>query len=249
MTITVLTLFPDMIRAIARESILGRALKAGLFRLEVVDIRDFSGNRYGKVDDALFGGGTGMLMMCQPVYDAHQKALQDGPSPARTIYLSPKGAPLTQGKVEALSGESHLVLLCGHYEGIDQRVLDAVADEEISIGDYVLTGGELAAMVVVDAVARRIPGVLPDAAAYENESHADGLLEHPQYTRPSEWMGRSVPPVLLSGHHARIVEWKRRMSLVETLRKRPDLLTSASLSEDDLLALEEEIRMGGSSPK
>ena len=238
MKVTVLTLFPELIQAAVGTSITGRALASGVFDLETIDIRAFAINSYGKVDDYCFGGGTGMLMMCQPVFDAHRKALESSPGSARkTIYLSPKGPVFHQKKAVELSGLDHLILLCGHYEGVDQRVLDEIVDEELSIGDFVLTGGELAACVVIDAVARLIEGVLPNEDAYSRESHMAGLLEYPQYTRPAEWHGMRVPDVLLSGHHANIVKWQDRAALVETCRKRPDMFDQLKLDADAYAAL------------
>jgi tRNA (guanine37-N1)-methyltransferase len=236
----VLTLFPSLIRAVAGESILGRACAAGLLSVDAVDIRDFAGNAYGKVDDAPYGGGRGMLLQCGPVFDAWRAAGERlGAERPHTVFLSPQGRPFDQRKAEELAGRGAVVLLCGHYEGVDQRVLDEIVDEEISLGDFVLTGGELPALAVIDAVARLIPGVLPDESAYREESHGDGLLEHPHYTRPAEWHGRSVPDVLLSGHHERIVAWRRKMSLVATMRKRPDLFGRIRLEKGEGEALAE----------
>ncbi len=243
MKVTVLTLFPDMIQQAVGTSITGRALSSGLFELETVDIRDHAINDYGKVDDYCFGGGTGMLMMCQPIHDAHQSALERSPGPnRRTIYLSPKGPVFNQAKAVELSGLEHLILLCGHYEGVDQRVLDEIVDEELSIGDFVLTGGELAALVVIDAVARLIDGVLPNAEAYSRESHMAGLLEHPHYTRPAIWHGKPVPDVLLSGHHANILKWQEEASLLETCLKRPDLFDRLKLDQAQYAAVATSLR-------
>ncbi len=247
MKFTVLTLFPEQVRNFLETSITGRAMNKGVFSLETVQIRDFSGNAYRKVDDTMFGGGTGMLMMCEPVYSAWKSVAEpetevactldftvnDAPARPHTIFLSPKGKVFDQEKAIELSKYEHLVLLCGHYEGIDQRVLETIVDEEISIGDYVLTGGEMAACVLIDAIARMIPGVLPDSSAYEEESHMGGVLEAPQYTKPEKWHDKSVPSVLLSGHHAKIKEWKRLNSLYETWMKRPDLLDKLSISRED----------------
>ena len=244
MKFTVLTLFPEQVRSFLETSITGRAMKKGVFSLETVQIRDFSGNAYNKVDDTMFGGGTGMLMMCEPVYEAWKsiaepvtpvgsEPLCDAPVHPHTIFLSPKGQVFSQAKAIELSKYEHLVFLCGHYEGIDQRVLDEIVDEELSIGDYVLTGGEIAACAVIDSISRMIPGVLPDASAYQEESHMGGVLESPQYTRPEVWHERTVPNVLLSGHHAKIVEWKRLSSLYDTWQKRPDLFNRIALSADD----------------
>ena len=261
MKFTVLTLFPEQVRSFLETSITGRAIKKDVFQLETVQIRDFSGNSYRKVDDTMFGGGTGMLMMCEPVYEAWRSVIDQNatvdfvtnqdttgeiaPVRPHTVFLSPKGQVFTQEKAIELSKYQHLVLLCGHYEGIDQRVLETIVDEELSIGDYVLTGGEIAACVVIDAVSRMIPGVLPDSSAYENESHMGGVLEAPQYTRPEIWHEKTVPAILLSGHHAKILEWKRLTSLYETWQKRPDLLDRLSLSADDwkaILQIKEESR-------
>ena len=241
MNITILTLFPEVIDAVLGKSIIGRAVDAGILSIRAVDIRDFAPNRYGKVDDTLYGGGTGMLMMCQPVYDAWC-SVTGGQKKGRTLYMSPKGKVFHQQMAVSLAKEEELILLCGHYEGIDQRVLDEIVDEEISIGDYVLTGGEIAACTVVDAVARLIPGVLPDEDAYRDESHMNYALEHPQYTKPAVWNGRAVPEVLLSGHHRNIRDWKRIRGLYETLRKRPDLFDRMEIGTSDL---EELIRIIG----
>jgi tRNA (guanine37-N1)-methyltransferase len=229
-----MTLFPEQVRSFLETSITGRALKKGIFQLDTVQIRDFCQNRYGKVDDTMYGGGTGLLMQCGPVYDAHRSICStSGEQKPYTVFMSPKGNVFNQHKAVELSQKDHLIILCGHYEGIDQRVIDEIVDEEISIGDYVLTGGEIAACVVIDAIARMIPGVLPDASAYENESHMGGVLEAPQYTKPETWLGESVPSILLSGHHEKIREWKRKMSLYETWKKRPDLFNQLTVSQDD----------------
>jgi len=245
MKVTVLTLFPDLIQAAVGTSITGRALASGVFELETINIRDFAVNAYGKVDDACFGGGTGMLMMCQPVLDAHGRALENSPGHVRkTVFLSPKGPVFRQQKAIELSSLDNLILLCGHYEGIDQRVLDEIVDEELSIGDFVLTGGELAACVVIDAVARLIEGVLPNEDAYSRESHMAGLLEYPQYTRPAEWHGKRVPDVLLSGHHANIVKWQERAALLETCRKRPDMFDRLKLDAEAYASLATDLAEG-----
>jgi tRNA (guanine37-N1)-methyltransferase len=228
MRISVLTLFPEIIQANLSSSIIGRALQEGLFELEVIQIREFSVNSYGKVDDYCYGGGTGMLLMAEPVWQAWQTACRFSGG-RRTIYLSPKGQVFNQAKAAELIQYDHLILVCGHYEGIDQRVLDRIVDEEISLGDYVLTGGELAACVVADALLRLVPGVLPNEEAYGRESHAEGLLEYPQYTRPSCWQGQSVPEVLLSGHQSKIDEWQHLESLRLTLMNRPDLFNRQKL--------------------
>jgi len=240
MKLSVLTLFPELIESVLNSSVIGRARTAGLFELEIVQIRDFAVNQYGKVDDACYGGGTGMLMMAEPIYQAWCSVTGKNPSelnpdhlPGRlTVYCSPRGQVFHQEKAcELVKSVDHLVLICGHYEGVDQRVIDLIADVELSIGDYVITGGELAACVIADAVLRLVPGVLPDETAYTNESHMDHLLEHPQYTRPAEWRDRRVPDVLMSGHQAKIESWKFAESVRQTLINRPDLIRQRSLDE------------------
>lgn len=241
MKFTVMTLFPEQVSSFLATSITGRAIRNGLLDLATVQIRDYCQNRYGKVDDTMYGGGTGLLMQCEPVYRAYEDicASHHGEK-VHTVYLTPKGSVFDQKKAIELSKRPHVNLLCGHYEGIDQRVLDRIVDEEISIGDFVLTGGEIAACVIIDAVSRMIPGVLPDASAYENESHMDGVLEAPQYTKPEVWDNRRVPEVLLSGHHEKIRIWKHRMSLYETWIRRPDLFAKLSPTNEDWLFLLEE---------
>lgn len=231
MKFTVLTLFPEQVEHAVRHSIIGRALEAGMLSLTCVDIRDFAINDYGQVDDAPFGGGRGMVMRCEPIYDAWRSVVAEG-SDVRTLVMSPAGAVFDDAMARELAEEPALVLVCGHYEGIDARVIDAIGAEEVSIGDFVLTGGELAAAVMIDAIGRQVPGVLPDEEASDLESFADGLLEWPQYTRPREWRGRSVPDVLVSGHDANIHEARRVAQVIETLKKRPDLLVNASIDLD-----------------
>lgn len=221
MKITVLTLFPEMFSALDA-SILGRAKSKGLLETEFVNIRDFAANKHKKTDDYPFGGGAGMVMSCQPVYDAVLAC--DPEHSCRRIYLSPKGRLLCQSLVQEYAGGQDLLLLCGHYEGVDQRVLELLFDEELSIGDYVLTGGELPAMVLIDCVARYLPDVLHSAQSVEEESFSAGLLEYPQYTRPEEFLGLKVPEVLLSGNHAKIAEWRREQSFKITAERRPELL-------------------------
>jgi tRNA (guanine37-N1)-methyltransferase len=225
MRIDIATLFPEMCERVLSESIIGRARLSGAVDIFCHDIRTFTENKHRRVDDKPYGGGTGMVMAAQPIHDCIISIMtQINPASPRLIYLSPQGKPLTQNLVKELSKESNLILLCGHYEGVDQRVLDALEFEEISIGDYVVTGGELPALVLTDAVVRLQEGVLPDEEAYTIESHYNGLLEFPQYTRPEVWNGRAVPEALLSGHHERIQQWRKEMSLEITKRKRPDLL-------------------------
>lgn len=223
MRIEIATLFPEMCEAVLSESIIGRARKAGLITVNCHNIRDYTLDKHRRVDDKPFGGGMGMVMQAEPIFRCWQAVCEQLGERPYTIYLSPQGRTLTQGRAVELSDMSSLFLLCGHYEGIDQRVLDKIIDEEISIGDYVLTGGELPALVLTDTVARMCSGVLPSAEAFEEESHFSGLLEHPQYTRPEIWEGEGVPEVLLSGHHLNIARWKHEESLRVTCEKRPDL--------------------------
>lgn len=229
----VLTLFPDMFYAVLGDSIIGRAQENGLIELNLINIRDFSKNKHRKTDDYPFSGGGGMLMTPQPVYDAYMSVAGGKEKKPHTIYLSPQGKNFNQKRAKELSQMEEIVLLCGHYEGIDQRVIDMIADEEISIGDFVLTGGEIPAMAVIDAVSRMIPGVLANEKSYGDESHFDGLLEYPQYTQPREFMGRKIPEILISGHHKNIEKWKREQSLAVTKKKRPELLETAELSDED----------------
>lgn len=238
MTVNILTIFPEMFESVFSASILGRAREQGLLDIRLTDIRPYSASKHKNTDDYPFGGGAGMVMMAQPIMDAMADVTAAHPD-AKRIYLGPRGRKLTTALAKELAQEKELILLCGHYEGVDQRALDACIDEEISIGDYILTGGELAAMVLTDCVARFIPGVLGSAESPEEESFSDGLLEYPQYTRPRELDGRTVPDVLLSGDHAKIRAWRRRESLAATARFRPDLLETADLSESDLKILKE----------
>ncbi len=219
MKFDVLTLFPEMFEMM-KESIIGRAIKKDLIEIHTVNMRDFSKDKHKKVDDTVYGGGAGMLIRPDIVMDSYLSVKSDK---AKVIYLSPQGKTLNQQKVVELAKEEHLILLCGHYEGIDQRVLDKIVDEEISIGDYVLTGGELPAMVLIDSVSRYVDGVLSRGSTVD-ESFSDGLLEYPQYTRPEVFEGEKVPEILLTGHHAKIEEWRKQEALKRTLEKRPDLL-------------------------
>ena len=238
MTVDILTVFPEMFESVFSASILGRAREQGLLDVRLTDIRAFSAAKHKNTDDYPFGGGAGMVMTAQPILDSMAAVSASLPN-ARRIFLGPRGRKLTSALARELAAEESLILLCGHYEGVDQRALDACIDEEISIGDYILTGGELAAMVLTDCVARFIPGVLGCAESPEEESFSDGLLEYPQYTRPRDLDGRLVPEVLLNGDHAKIRAWRRRESLRATLRFRPDLLETADLSPDDLKMLKE----------
>jgi len=238
MKITILTIFPEMFESVLNSSIMGRAREQGLVEVECVDIRPFSDRKHKNTDDYPFGGGAGMVMLAQPIMDAMQHVTGENFS-GRRIYMGPRGTTLTTAKARELAKEEHLVLLCGHYEGVDQRALDSCIDEEISIGDYILTGGELAAMVLTDAVSRFIPGVLGSGESAEEESFSDGLLEYPQYTRPRELNGMEVPEVLLSGDHAKIKAWRRQESLRATKKFRPDLLEKAELTPKEKKLLEE----------
>ena len=238
MRIDILTLFPEMCNTVMQESIIGRAQKAGKVEIVCTNIRDFAGNKHNKVDDTSYGGGMGMIMAANPIYECYKSLYNETEEKPHLVYLSPKGAKFNQEKAVELSKLDRLVLLCGHYEGIDQRVIDEIVDEEISIGDFVLTGGELPALTVADAVCRMLPGVLSEDICFEEESHFDGLLEYPQYTKPAVWHDREVPEVLLSGNHAKINEWRRVQSLQITMEKRPDMLCMENLSEKDKKLLE-----------
>ena len=226
--IDILTLFPDSIRGVLGESILGRAAAKGILDIRCHQIRDYTDNRQRQVDDYPYGGGWGQVMYAQPLKSCLDAALADaGDRKTRVIYLSPQGQPFSQTKARQLRADyDHLVLVCGHYEGVDERFIEACVDEELSLGDFVLTGGEIAAMAVADCVCRMVPGVLADEQCYTGESHWDGLLEYPQYTRPEEWEGRKVPEVLLGGNHGEIEEWRRMQSLERTMKKRPDLFAA-----------------------
>src|SRR5512136_680973 len=232
MRIDILTLFPNMFSSPLRESILGRAVEKGLIQIQTINIRDFALDKHQVVDDAPYGGGQGMVMKVEPIARAIESVKAQIPS-ARTIYLTPQGKPFHQDLARRLSGQSHLILLCGRYEGVDERVRELFIDEEISIGDYVLTGGELAAMVLVDAVSRFIPGVLGSDRSAEEDSFFNSLLEYPQYTRPFEFKGCRVPEVLLSGNHSAISLWRKREAIRRTSLSRPDLLARASLTDEE----------------
>ena len=238
MKIKVFTIFPEMLRPYLSESILGRAIEKGLLEVELIDIRAYSQNKHKNTDDYPFGGGAGMVMLAQPIVDAIEQNTPEGAKPHR-IYLSPRGRTLNQKIVEELAQQEELYLLCGHYEGVDQRALDLVIDEEVSIGDYVLTGGELGAMVIIDSVSRLIPGVLGSEESSVDESFSSGLLEYPQYTRPREFRGMEVPEVLLNGNHAHINRWRRNESLRLTKERRPDLLENFPLDKKDKLFMQQ----------
>ena len=228
MKFDILTLFPEMFEPV-KQSIIGKAVEKDLLEINLINIRDFSKDKHKKVDDTVYGGGAGMLLRPDVVYDAFESVKDEN---AKVIYLTPKGKVLSQKKVEELSKEKHLIFLCGHYEGIDQRVLDIIKPEEISIGDYVLTGGEIPAMVLIDSVSRYVGGVITDESTSE-ESFSEGLLEYPQYTRPEEFLGVKVPDVLKSGHHENIRKWRRKEALRETFLKRPELLEKLELTKEE----------------
>ena len=214
-------------------SIIGRAMANELLTIEAVNIRDFAENKHNRVDDYTYGGGAGMLMQAGPVYGAYRSVAEKAKSKPRVIYLSPQGQTFSQSMAEEFAQEEELIFLCGHYEGIDERVLEEIVTDYVSIGDYVLTGGELPAMVMIDAVSRLIPGVLHNDTSAEFESFQDNLLEYPQYTRPEEWHGKKVPEILLSGHHANIEKWRREQSVIRTAERRPDLLEKADLTQKE----------------
>ena len=233
MNFYVATLFPEQIDSYLNTSITGRAITKGAISLECIQMRDFAPNNYGRVDDTIYGGGTGMMIRCEPVYGACQKAAELAGEKPYTVFMSPKGNVFNEKKAHELASHKNLLIICGHYEGIDARVTDMVCDEEISIGDYVLTGGETAAIVVIDAVARLVPGVLPNEEAYTVESHTGNLLEAPQYTMPAEWNGKTVPEVLRNGNDALIKEYNKAAALCDTLKRRPDLFDKEVVSEEE----------------
>lgn len=237
MNFHIMTLFPALVAGGLSESITGRAAEKGLITVNTVNIRDFAGNKYGHVDDYTYGGGAGMLIQAEPVYRAYQSVAERLPSkkPPRVLYMTPQGAPFCQRMAEELSEEENLVLLCGHYEGIDERVLEMIVTDYVSIGDFVLTGGELPAMMIVDAVSRLVPGVLGSDESAVYESFYNGLLEYPQYTRPETFMGKRVPSVLLSGHHKNIEDWRFEQSLERTRERRPDLYEAYIAEHEDAL--------------
>jgi len=239
MRFDILTLFPEMFERTLGESIIGRAKDKGIFEINYTNIRDFAGNKHNRVDDYPYGGGAGMVMQAEPVYSAWESITKQLDYKPKTIYLSPQGKTFRQSTAKRLAKEKHIILICGHYEGLDQRVIDEIVDEEISIGDFVLTGGELAAMAVVDATARLLPGVLSSEESFSEESHFAGLLEYPQYTRPAVWHGEQVPETLQSGDHKKIAEWKRKMSIYVTFKKRRGMLAKAKLTEKEKKFVEE----------
>ena len=227
----ILTLFPDMVEQGLHTSIIGRAVEKGLLAIEAVNIRDYTLDKHKKVDDYPYGGGAGMVMQAQPIYDAYLSIVEKIGYRPRTIYLTPQGPLFTQQAAKEFALEEDVILLCGHYEGVDERVLEEIVTDYISIGDYVLTGGELPAMVLVDAISRMVPGVLKNQESGETESLEGNLLEYPQYSRPEVWREKAVPPILLSGNHQKVDEWRREQSILRTKERRPDLFERAELSE------------------
>ncbi|MGI5979014.1 MAG: tRNA (guanosine(37)-N1)-methyltransferase TrmD [Oscillospiraceae bacterium] len=255
MRIDIMTLFPDTMRALLGESILGRAAAKDIIEINCIQIRDFTENKQGQVDDYSYGGGWGCVMMAQPLKSCLDFVKECAPGrKTRVIYMSPQGQTLTQAKARELKENyDHLILVCGHYEGVDERFIEACVDEEISIGDFVLTGGEIPAMALTDCVCRMVPGVLSDEECYTGESHWDGLLEYPQYTRPETWEGRSVPPILLSGHHANVAKWRRKQAIIRTRQRRPDMyekLEFTTKADKKLLAeIEQELAQSETDAK
>ncbi len=238
MQIDIMTLFPEAVDAMMNESIIGRARRDGKLGIGYYQIRDYTKNKQKQVDDYPYGGGLGMVMYADALYNCWADIKSKDPE-AYTIYMSPQGKVFNQEMAKTLSHDySHLIIVCGHYEGIDERFIEECVDEEISIGDFVLTGGEIPAMAITDAIARMLPGVLSDEECFSEESHFDGLLEYPQYTRPAVWHDREVPEILLSGHHANIKKWRREQSIIRTFRKRPDMLESAPLTPKERLIVE-----------
>ncbi len=238
MRIDIMTLFPDMCSSVLSESIIGRARAGGKVEINTVDIRDYTLDKHKRVDDKPYGGGMGMVMAPQPIFDCFKAICEQCGKRPHLLYMTPQGKTLNQERVKELSKLDNIAILCGHYEGIDERVIEELQPEEISVGDYVLTGGELPALIVADSISRMLPGVLSDDECFEEESHYNSLLEYPQYTHPAEWNGREVPEVLLSGHHAKVDKWRREQSLLRTKERRPDMLENAELSKEDKLFLD-----------
>lgn len=232
--VDILTLFPEMFESVLGNSIIGRAVNNGILEINCIQIRDFAFNKHRQVDDYPYGGGQGMVMQAEPIFLAYQSVCEGLSYKPLTIYMSPQGKTFRQSAAKRFAKKKHIVILCGHYEGVDQRVLDEIIDLEVSMGDFVLTGGEIAAMAVVDATARMIPGVLACEDAFSDESHFGGLLEYPQYTRPAVWHGKEVPEVLMNGNHKLIQEWKRKSAIENTFRKRRGMLSRAKLDKKDM---------------
>ena len=239
MRIDIMTLFTDMCDSVLNESIIGRARQAGKVEINTVDIRDFSIDKHRHVDDKPYGGGNGMVMLAEPIYRCYNSICEQIGKKPHLVYMTPQGKTLTQQRVKELSKLDNIVILCGHYEGVDERVIDELQPEEISIGDYVLTGGELPALILADSISRMLDGVLSNDECFEEESHYNSLLEYPQYTHPAVWNGREVPEVLLSGHHQNVDKWRRKQSIKRTYERRPDMLENAELTKEDLKYIEE----------
>ena len=233
MNFHVLTLFPEMIEQGVNTSITGRAIQNNLISVNAINIRDFAGNKYGQVDDYPYGGGAGMVMQPGPVYRSYESVVEKIGYTPRVLYMTPQGKVFNQGMAEEFAKEKDIVFLCGHYEGIDERVLEMIVTDNVSIGDYVLTGGELPSMVMIDAISRLVPGVLNNEVSAEFESFNDNLLEYPQYTRPAKFMEKDVPPILLSGDHGKVDRWRRNQSILRTMERRPDLMEKAKLDKED----------------
>lgn len=239
MKIDLITLFPEMCEAVLSESIIGRARKSGAIELKCRQLRDFAFDKHRRVDDTVYGGGMGMLLKCEPIALCYEALCAERGCKPYFVYMSPQAKPLTQDKLKELSQKENICVLAGHYEGVDQRIIDEFIDEEISIGDYVLTGGELPALVFIDALSRLVPGVLSNDECFTEESHYNGLLEYPQYTKPQSWRGLEVPPVLYSGDHKKVDRWRFEQSLRNTLKKRPDMLDNRELSDEETRLLKE----------
>lgn len=232
MRIDILTLFPEMCKMVMGESIIGRAIENGVLEINCHQIRDYTYDKHNRVDDYPYGGGKGMLLLAEPLADCFENVCKVAGTRPYLIYMSPQGRVLTQDKIKEISSYNNIAILCGHYEGVDERFIEEFVDEQISIGDFVLTGGELPALILADAVSRMVPGVLSDIECFKDESHYNGLLEYPQYTRPDVWRGKKVPEVLLSGHHANILKWRYEQSLLRTAERRPDLLEKIKLKKE-----------------
>ena len=239
MRIDILTLFPEMCETVLSESIIGRAREENKVEINCRQIRDYSTDKHRRVDDTPYGGGMGMVMQVQPIYDCYMSLCEDIGKKPHLIFMSPQGKVLTQKRVKELAEMENIAILCGHYEGVDERVIEEIVDEEISVGDYVLTGGELPALILADSVSRMLPGVLKNDEAYTEESHYNSLLEYPQYTRPFEWHGKAIPDILISGHHKNIEKYRREESLKRTYLRRPELLSKAELTKKDIAFLSE----------
>lgn len=239
MKFDILTLFPNMFDAVLGDSIIGRAQEKNIIQINTINIRDFSTDKHRRVDDYPYGGGHGMVMQPQPIYDAYKYITKDLEYKPKVIYVTPSGKRFDQNIAKEFSTNNHLIILCGHYEGVDQRIIDEIVTHEISIGDYVLTGGEIPAMVLIDCISRFIPGVLGNDESAKEESFTSGLLEYPQYTRPPLWNTREVPSVMLSGHHANIQKYQSQQSLIKTIKNRPDLIHESDLDDEDIKFIEE----------